>query len=90
MNLIDRDALLSEAKKLLKKVENDTKEQIGIASVMSVAYELPVFDTPETRKSKWVLIAGDVPCCYACSRIAKDTHRFCPSCGAEMEEVCNG
>lgn len=54
-----------------------------------VIESIPTVDVVPHKKAKWIFADGEEPRFYECSRcmnMSKHTYRYCPCCGAQMDE----
>jgi hypothetical protein len=74
-DLISRDAVLDAC-----------SQSINILDAMSRIEDLPSV-TPKQRTGHWIECEDEVKCfCSECKEISDYPTKFCPHCGAKMEE----
>ena len=87
MRLIDADLAIQKSKEPSIYDLTDFEEFIN---------SLPTVDAEPVRRGKWVKFGNDIRYCSECSKcgylqsIYLKKPKYCPNCGAKMEECENG
>lgn len=91
-NYIDRDALAQDMKERLNNINggNYIDYQFGYELAIRRIENEPAADVQEVKHGKWLpyKFGLEVVACSICGAVYEggDSFRFCPKCGAKMDE----
>ena len=68
------------------------EEMEDIESGFAAMYEIPTADVAEVRHGRWLCVDTDIEQFFLCNRCKKKEYwesKYCPNCGAKMDEEAN-
>ena len=89
MSLIDRQAAIDVIDKIfpVDPMRNDYTQGIACGAALATEY-IKQMPSAEPKKGSWSLHkSGALFICSVCEQTSLRTERYCPNCGARMEEV---
>ena len=93
--LIDSDELLKRLKLYLNKTslgEITVQTELSVGEICSLIKDCPTVEAEPVRRGKWVEFGNDIHHCLECFKcgylqsIYEKRPKYCPDCGAKMEE----